>query len=90
MIKTLKWVYGLGVKHERMRIKLLIADARKTKPNKPNSSDKGDLDRFNRAEAVWYEVNLELDKLTSSYYGNPQEPPIIAKIDEDLWPHILN
>jgi hypothetical protein len=78
MYKLFKWIYNLGVKHERRRIKLLIAEHRQKKPELRDytfGDDKANRDKFERDLVVWHSTTYELDKLIS--------PESYAYIDEE-------
>lgn len=77
-MKTLKWIYELGIKHERRRIKLLIAEHRYGKPNRDDYPTVGD---FRKQEAMWYEVGYALDRLTNPVITETRE---ISLIDEEV------
>lgn len=77
MIKTLKWIYRLGILHERRRVKLLISEYQNERPQKPNTEDEQELDRFYRREAVWYEASDVLAKLT--------EPGLVAFTEQPVY-----
>jgi hypothetical protein len=70
MLKTFKWIYNLGVKQERNRIKLLIKDYQDTKPNESdfkyqNKYDNNDLRQanFETDLSIWYGVTSKLNRL---------------------------
>lgn len=86
MLKTFKWIYRLGVLHERRRIELLIAEHRKDKPVSESWEYKDGSSRsFKNDLNLWYGVEYELNKLLSpEYYQNVTiEQPQIALIDKD-------
>ena len=64
MIKTLQWIYALGVKAERHRIELLIKANDRQKPERPTDSARTDtLKKYDFDMAVWREVNQRLNQL---------------------------
>jgi hypothetical protein len=71
MLKTFKWIYNLGKKHERRRIELLIQEYRKDKPIQPtfasDEKDERSLELYDRQLAVWYEVSETLANLTNPF-----------------------
>jgi len=84
MIKILKWIYGLGIKAERRRIKLLVAEYRQKKPE-PSEYAMNDnremIKEYERSLQLWYGVSNELEKIT-----NPtvfRETELTSLIDED-------
>lgn len=84
MLNLLKWVYRLGIQHERSRIKLLVAQHRGTKPVQPDFEDYLDKrDRefakrdFDRNINVWHEVDYELSKLLNPGYASSESKPPI-------------
>lgn len=75
MFKTLKWIYRLGVRHERQRVRLLIAEYRKEKPERPagfGDKDTHYSDDYDRQIAVWYEVSETLKRLIEPDWGKTQ------------------
>jgi hypothetical protein len=85
MYKTLKWVYRLGVLHERRRIKLLIANFRREKPTFYGKTDE-EKSAYNRESDVWSEVEYVLGQLLDPYatYNDIQAyVPPAAPIDKD-------
>jgi len=86
VIKTLKWIYKLGVMAERRRIKLLIAEHRNSKPELSTQADKidGSISNYQRQIDLWYSVEAELSKLTEPNWNiaEQQFTPPTARIDE--------
>lgn len=81
MYKLAKWIYQLGVRHERRRIKLLIAQHRNDKPERPYDTEKkSDSDweneRYEKSLAVWYEVGAELKKLIEPNIVDYEQAPV--------------
>lgn len=78
MFKTLKWVYRLGVLHERRRVKLLIAQYRTDRPQEVHFSSEKE---FREAEAVWFKAGHTLEKIVEPENFIQQYQP--APIDDD-------
>ena len=68
MFQLVKWANELGGKHERRRIKLLIAQYRQEKPEPPAVSDKSPRSGHDQRLWVWHEVNNALRDLTEPMY----------------------
>lgn len=84
MSKTLKWIYKLGVLHERRRIKLLIAQYRGDGPREYYYEN--DKKGFGHAMDVWNAVGNTLNKLTEPPQTMTEYNPTPAPIDFDnLW-----
>lgn len=83
MIKTLKWIYRLGILHERRRVKLLIAEYQNERPQKPDTRNEQELDRFYRQEAVWLETKDTLGKLIEPELVGFTKQPVYKSPLED-------
>jgi hypothetical protein len=87
MFKTMKWIYKLGVLHERRRVRMLIAQHRLHKPTPPmNTKDNMMMNDFLFAESVWHQVDNELRKLVEPYYQEPVlslQPDIKTLLGDD-------
>lgn len=83
MIKLAKWAYKMGVRAERQRIKLLIAEFRHDKPERPSDKNSTQLDNYNKRMSVYWETNYALNRLTDPGWGQSIEPQALAPIDED-------
>jgi hypothetical protein len=86
MYKLAKWSYQRGVMAERNRIKRVIAELQKDKPEPQHFGDEKKAKPVNDFEiAVWHQTTHELGKLLDPMYGNQyiQQQPI-PRIDEDL------
>lgn len=85
MYKLFKWIYGLGVKHERRRIKLLVAKRREEKPERPPGQMPELLDSWEHDVAIWNATQHELNKLFDPFLGREVYRTVerIAPIDDE-------
>lgn len=66
MLKLIQWAYNKGKQHERLRIKLLLAEHRQTRPDSANY-DSRESDQYQIDLNLWYAVEGELQKLIHLY-----------------------
>lgn len=91
MLKTLKWVYRLGVTHERHRIRTLIAEHRHEQPTKPADYEhstradyKDAMREYERRLNVWREVGNILTYLTEPEVVRFEQVPVRrSPLEED-------
>ena len=57
MLKTFKWIYGLGKKQERQRIEIMMLRHRGKKPNYPTNEGGWALEQYNRRMTEWVAQN---------------------------------
>ena len=86
MYKSLKFIYELGIRHERRRIKMLIAQHMRNKPEMPSGKDYDlhDISRgeYDRQMNVWLGVRDEMDKLVHPQYRIEERQ--VSLLDEEL------
>lgn len=81
MIKTFKWIYGLGVKAERARIKDELNNLLAAKPvQTPHEPDM----RFGRRVEIWQEAYRMIDYLLEERTITMKAPSIISGDKKDV------
>lgn len=85
MIKTLKWIYELGKKHERRRLELFLAEHKSNRPPEPKEdSEKWERKNYEMDEARWFAQNELLEELFRPVY---REQIVRRPIDEEDTPN---
>jgi hypothetical protein len=88
-MKTLKWIYRLGVRHERWRVRILIAQFRTQKPERPivqemknpTKEEIRQLENYAFKLSVWRETGRTLNELITPHYVADQQMPKIPLDD---------
>ena len=84
MFKTIKFIYELGIKHERRRVRLLISEHMNKPPTIQSTSlepDKWEIEKFQKSEAIYYGVKDVLDRITQPNYHVTET--MVSPLDED-------
>jgi hypothetical protein len=84
MFKTIRFIYELGVKHERRRVKLLISEHMHDRPTTEASSlkpNEWEIEQLQKSEAIYYGVKDVLTRITQPNYNMIET--MVSPLDED-------